>query len=65
MTVLSDQLQAASGLRNALARRIAADAVKGEMPTSTSRDLYAEYEATVDRIFTEIMDAAKLPEPAE
>ena len=62
MTATHKELQAAMGLRNALARRIAGNAIRGVLPDLISRDLYAEYEATVNRKCDEIIDAAKLPE---
>ena len=63
MTATHQELQAAMGLRNALARRIAGNAIRGVLPDSISADLYAEYEATVNRAVDGIIEAAKLGEP--
>jgi histone H3/H4 len=61
MTAKRWELSAAMGLRNALARRIAREAISGKLPGLITSDLYGEYEATVAELCTEIMDSAKVP----
>ncbi len=59
METLYEQIKTARGMRDALAHRIAIDAIYGKLPSQIAIDLYNEYTATERRLSDEIHDAAK------
>lgn len=60
MESLSEQLTAARGMRDALAARIANDAVRGQLPGPVSIELYADYVARVKDLHARIIAAAEV-----
>ncbi len=59
METMYEQIKAARGLRDALAHRIAIDAIYGKLPSQITIALYSEYTDTERNLHKEIHDAAK------